>query len=279
MGKRVLASFLAPSMLGVGVFVLIPSLDVVVRSFFSATGTKFEGIGNYVDVINNSAFQLAVKNTVLFLVVCIPLLLSLSFGVALVISKAPRIGNALRSAFLLPMAVPVTSIVLIWNLFFNDAGYANAILCSFGNYDIDWMGTGMSFWILVGAYVWKNLGYNVVLWSAGLATVPRELYEAALVDGASGWQRFRYITLPAIMPMFYTVCVLAVLNSFRLFREAYLVAGSYPNENMYMLQHLFNNWFLSLSVDKLSAGAVIVFSVVALLMVLLKHSWSKERDV
>lgn len=277
MRKRVVASFLAPSMLGVGVFVFIPSLDVIRRSFFSATGATFEGFGNYISVVNNPAFQLAVKNSVLFLAVCIPLLLILSFGVALVISKTPRIGNALRSAFLLPMAVPVTSIVLIWNMAFKDAGYANAILNSFGGCDVDWMGTGASFWILVGAYVWKNLGYNIVLWSASLAMVSRELYEAAQVDGASRWQVFRYVTVPAVVPMFYTVCVLAILNSFRVFREAYLVAGSYPNENMYMLQHLFNNWFLNLSIDKLSAGAVFVFAVAAALMVLLRRSWNRGR--
>lgn len=277
MRMRVIVSFLAPSMLGVGVFVLFPSLDVVWRSFLSATGTAFLGVDNYVNVLNNPAFQLAVKNSIAFLIACIPLLLILSFGVAYAISKVPRVGNALRSAFLLPMAVPVTSIVLIWNVVFNDAGYANSILNGLGGYNVDWMGSSASFWILVGAYIWKNLGYNVVLWTAGLAAIPYELYEAALVDGASSWQSFRHITLPAIMPMFYTVCVLAILNSFRVFREAYLVAGSYPDESMYMLQHLFNNWFLSLSIDKLSAGAVMVFAVIALLMVLLKRSWSRGR--
>lgn len=276
MHKETIILFLAPSILGVGTFVLLPSLDVVQRSFFSATGDEFRGLDNYVSVLNNSAFQLAVKNSVMFLVVCIPLLLVLSFGIAYIINKTPRVGHVLRSVFLLPMAVPITSIVLIWNVVFNDAGYANAVLDHLGGYSVDWMGTDASFWVLIGAYIWKNLGYNIVLWSVGLAAIPFELYEAALVDGASSWQSFRHITLPAIMPTFYTVCVLAVLNSFRVFREAYLVAGSYPNESMYMLQHLFNNWFLSLSVDKLSAGAIMVFAVIALLMALLRQSWNRE---
>lgn len=271
-------SFLVPSMLGVFLFILIPFLDVVRRSFFSAVGNNFVGLANYQMVFANEAFRLAAKNSLLFLVVCIPLLLLVSLLIALALYRMVGKAGFLKTSFLLPMAVPVASVVLVWQVVFDKNGYANLLLTQMGLSGVDWMGSGAAFWVLVGSYIWKNLGYSVILWLAGLGLIPEELYEAARVDGANAWQRFRYVTLPQLLPTLYTVGVLAVLNSFKVFREAYLVAGSYPDESMYLLQHLFSNWFTGLAVDKLSAGAVLLFSLVALLVWLLQKAWDRQES-
>ena len=102
----------------------------------------------------------------------------------------------------------------------------------------------------------------IVLWLAAMAGIPQSVYEAARLDGTGRAACFRYITLPCLAPAAYTIAVLSFLNSFKVFREAYLVAGNYPQRSIYLLQHVFNNWFLDLSVDKMAAGAVMLALVV-----------------
>ena len=115
-----------------------------------------------------------------------------------------------------------------------------------------------AFWVLVGCYIWKNLGYDMILWLAGLGAVPEEQYEAARVQGAGEWACFRYITLPQLKETVFVTVLLSFVNAFRVFREAYLLAGDYPHESIYMLQHLFNNWFVSLDIQKMTAAAVML---------------------
>ena len=138
------------------------------------------------------------------------------------------------------------------------------------------MNTGASFAVLVFSYIWKNLGYTMILWLAGLASVPQSVYEAAEMDGAKKSVQFFKITLPLIRPMIFTIVILSFLNSFKVFREAYLVAGNYPQEDIYLLQHLFNNWFLSLSVDKMAAASVLLAGVIGGFVLILQRLWETE---
>ena len=135
----------------------------------------------------------------------------------------------------------------------------------------------MPFYILVFSYIWKNLGYDVVLWMAGLSGISESIYEAARVDGASEWKCFTRITLPNLKPALYTITVLSFLNSFKVFREAYLVAGNYPHDTIYLLQHLFNNWFRDMSLDKMAASAVLVSGVIIVLILLLGRMWEEQE--
>lgn len=267
--------FLLPEMIGVSLFYLIPFADVVRRSF-SRTMGGFSGLNNYKQVLSNPAFQLAAGNTLKFVAVCLPLLLILSLGVALMLQKIVRGKQLLKSMYLLPLAIPAASVVLLWKLVFHPQGLLNALLNAFHLSGTDWMNTGAAFGVLIFTYVWKNLGYDVILWTAGLLAIPKSIYEAADVDGAGGWARFWWITLPNLRPTAFTILVLSVLNSFKVFREAYLVAGSYPQESIYLLQHVFNNWFQDLSVDKMSAGSVLLALVVLGFVLLLQRSWDKE---
>ena len=133
------------------------------------------------------------------------------------------------------------------------------------------MGSKASFWVLVATFLWKNLGYDIVLWLAGLAGVPISIQEAARVDGAGPFKIFWHVTLPNLLPTFYTVSVLSLLGAQKVFREAYLAAGEYPHESIYLLQHLFNHWFQELSIDKLSAAAVtMAFGILAVVIGLRK---------
>lgn len=255
---RAAALLLAPSLTGVAVFYLIPFAEVIRRSFTDAPGRRFVGLANYQSVLSNSAFRTAASNTARFLCVCIPALLILSLGMALLTRAAGRYGRLYQTSFLLPLAIPVASIVLLWNVLFSQTGLINTMLQAMGAQPVDFMGTGAAFWVLIATYLWKNSGYDMVLWAAGLDRIPAAQYEAAAVDGANGWQTFRWITWPGLAPTLGLTALLSLINSFKVFREAYLVAGQYPHESMYLLQHLFNNWFLNLELGRITAAAVLI---------------------
>ncbi len=292
-------SFLLPGLCGVAVFYLIPFLDVIRRSFVQMASGSFCGLQNYKMVVENDAFRLAAKNTLRFVLVCLPLLLVLSLVLAFLVNelwayltKRNRSGlrrdqkqseesvnafiGAIKAAYQLPLAIPAASVVLLWKLMFDRSGFVNGMLHLCGLSAVDWMNTGASFAVLVFSYIWKNLGYTMILWLAGLVSVPQSVYEAAEMDGAKKRVQFFKITLPLIRPMIFTIVVLSFLNSFKVFREAYLVAGNYPQEDIYLLQHLFNNWFLSLSVDKMAAASVLLAGVIGGFVLILQHLWETE---
>ena len=257
--------FILPSLCGLILFYLLPYLDVIKRSFSSPVTGIFTGLDNYWLVFGNKAFQLAVKNTVRFIITCVPILVISSLLVAVILQKIVK-GNLLKIGFLFPMAIPVASVVLLWKGVFDPQGFLNSFLNLFGISGNDWMNTKSAFWVLVFSYVWKNMGYCMILWLASLAAIPKEMYEAAKIDGSGEAACFLYITLPNLLSSFFTITVISLINSFKVYREAYLVAGDYPDQSIYMMQHLFNNWFLDLSLDKLAVGAVINTAIFVVLI-------------
>jgi len=261
--------FLLPSVLGVGAFAILPFVQVLVRSFSG-------GLAGYRTVLENEAFHLAVKNTCRFVGVGIPLLLLLSFAAAFGIYKS-RWMRLLKSIYLLPMAVPTAVVALIWKVFFHKAGLMNQLLALFHLEATDWLTSDAAFGVLIISYLWKNLGYTIVLWLAGMAGIPESITEAARVDGATEAQCVRYMILPQLKPVFFTITMLSFLNSFKVFREAYLVAGAYPQKSMYLLQHLFNNWFTNLEIDKMSSAAVLLAVFFAICSLGLQRMWEKEE--
>lgn len=269
--------FILPSFAGVCLFWLVPYIDVIRRSFFSAVSGEFVGVHNYISIWENRAFRLAAGNTAHFFCVCIPLLVGISLLVAVMLTRQERMRQFLKSCFLLPMAIPVASVVLLWKILFHNQGLLNGLLAVFSIEGTDWMNTDASFYVLVVSYLWRNLGYDMVLWMAGLSAIPMSLYEAAKVDGAGEWKCFTRITMPNLLPSLFTIVVLSLLNAFKVFREAYLVAGDYPQEKMYLLQHLFNNWYRDLSLDKMSAAAVVTGCVIFLLILVLQKVWDGEE--
>ena len=268
--------FILPSLIGVAIFTLLPFLDVVIRSFQSAISREFIGLDNYVEIFQNAAFKLASQNTIKFVLVCIPLLLVISLLIAVFLNRFVQASQILRTAFLIPMAVPIASVVLIWNIVFHEQGVLSGVLSHFNIVGQDWMSTGYAFWVLVFSYIWKNLGYTIILWLAGLNAISKEIYESAKVDGAGDFKCFTSITLPCLKPTLYTVAVLSLLNSFKVFREAYLVAGDYPHKSMYLLQHLFNNWFRDLSFGKMAAASVVMAIIIFILIMLLQRAWESQ---
>ncbi len=247
-------SFTGVSMAGVAVFVLLPFGDVVRRSFMTTMSEKYVGFENYKTVVTNQAFVLAVKNTLKFVGTALPILVILGLMAALVLSKLNDI-SVIKSLYLFPLAMPTATVVIVWRMFFYKQDFDSLVI----------------------SYVWKNLGYTIVLWLAGIASVPNELIEAAKVDGAGSIRCFWYVKLPCLKGSLYTIVVLSFLNSFKIYREVYLVAGAYPNSEIYLLQHIFNNWYVNLSMDKLTAATVIVSIFLFIFIIVLNRLWQNEN--
>lgn len=281
-GKKNLTAYLylMPSLIGVSVFVLIPFCDAIRRSMFEAMSGKFVWFNNYIELFQNSSFISAVKNTVRFTFTGIPILLVISLFLAIILNSFKKSGEFFKTVFLVPMAVPIASVVFLWQIFFDDYGIINSILSDFSLDPVRFMTTDAAFYVLLFSYLWKNIGYDMILWLAGLTQIPTELYEAAELDGAGPAAKFRYITLPLLKPTMFITVIISLINSFKVFREAYLVAGNYPDKSIYMLQHIFNNWFLKLDIQKMCTAAVILVAVVSIVIAAVKvvMEWNERKN-
>ena len=171
--------FLMPSLLTVSVLVLFPFGDVVRRSFFSAMGGQFVGLKNYIDVFKNEAFQLAARNTAKFTLICIPSLLFFSLLLALLVDALKEQRGIFKTSFLIPMSIPVASVVLLWKTIFHENGLLNRLLSSMGLETVNWLNSGVAMAVLMTTYIWKNMGYNMVLWLSGITAISPALYESA----------------------------------------------------------------------------------------------------
>lgn len=273
--------FSGPSVLGVSVFFIVPFLVVVYYSVIkSPLNPEFVFLENFQNVIGNQAFKIAVKNTADFSIIAVPLAVILSLGLALMLESRIPLKSQFRTFFLSPMMVPVASVVLIWQVLFHQNGVMNEIMLVFGLDKIDWLKSEWAIGVIVVLYLWKNLGYNMILFMAALANIPKELLEVADVEGASEMYKFFAIKLRYLSPTVLFVTILSMINSFKVFREIYLLTGEYPVERLYMLQHFMNNTFEALDYQKLSAAAVILAIVmVAIIALLFKVEDSFGKDV
>ena len=262
--------FLSPSLLGVCVFFIVPFGVVEYYSLIDGVGSRnFVFLDNFVKLFHNSAFLLAAKNTLTFSAWAVPLAVALSMLLALMLEARIPLKSQFRTFFLSPMMVPVASVVLIWQVLFNYNGTINEFLLLFGADKIDWLQSAHSQAVVIILFLWKNLGYFMILFMAGLANIPKELLEVADVEGAGEMYKFFAIKLRYLSPTVLFVTILSLINSFKVFREVYLLTGDYPYETLYMLQHFMNNTFKSLDYQKLSAAAVVMALVMVVLIALL----------
>ena len=263
--------FSGPSFLGMLAFYIIPFLIVIYYSFtVGLTDHSFAGLKNYINVWQNGAFKIAVKNTFTFTGLSVPLAVVLSLGLALLLEARIPLKSEFRTFFLSPMMVPVASIILVWQVLFHSNGVINEFLSVFGVKAIDWLKSDYCMVVIVLLFLWKNLGYNMILFMAALNNIPKELLEVAEVEGASKVYQFFHIKLRYLSPTVLFVTILSIINSFKVFREIYLLSGDYPYEGLYMLQHFMNNMYnKNLDYQRLSASAIMLAIVIIALIALL----------
>ena len=263
--------FSGPSFLGMLIFFVAPFCVVIYYSFIAgALDHSFVGLKNYSAVWNNGAFQIAVKNTAVFSGLSVPLAVVLALVLALMLECRIPFKSQFRTFFLSPMMVPVASIILVWQVLFHSNGVVNEFLSVFGVKAIDWLKSDYCMVVIVLLFLWKNLGYNMILFMAALNNIPKELLEVAEVEGASKAYQFFHIKLRYLSPTVLFVTILSIINSFKVFREIYLLSGDYPYEGLYMLQHFMNNMYnKNLDYQRLSASAIMLAIVIIALIALL----------
>ena len=273
--------FMAPSFIGVLIFFILPFLVVVYYSLIrSPLNREFVFLDNFTALLHNTAFISAAKNTLLFSAMAVPLAVVLALGLALLLEARIPLKSQFRTFFLSPMMVPVASVVLIWQVLFSNNGVINEITALFGIAKIDWIKSEYGQIVILTLFLWKSLGYNMILFMSSLANIPRELLEVADVEGASEVYKFFAIKLRYLSPTVLFVTILSLISSFKVFREVYLMTGGYPYSSLYMLQHFMNNTFNSLDFQKMSSAAVVMaIAMVVIIAVLFKVGDWFGKDV
>ncbi len=268
--KRSSGLFIAPSFLGVMTFFVIPFIVIVYYSMVdNPISRNFVFLDNFKNITGNSAFRSAVFNTALFAGVSVPLAVVFSLLLAILLESKIPFRSQFRTFFLSPMMVPVASVVLIWQVLFHYNGVANDMIAVFGLGPIDWFKSAYGRIVLTILFLWKNLGYNMILFMAALSSIPKDILEVARMESATALQTFFKIKIRYLSSTILFVAIMSLINSFKVFREIYLLSGDYPVDSIYMLQTFMNNTFRKLDYQKLSSAAVLMSIVMVLIIGLL----------
>lgn len=280
-GRAVSWAFLAPSLIGVGLFFIAPFGVVIYYSLVNnVVQHHFAGLQNYILTWNNHAFQLAGRNTLVFSLTAVPLAVLLSLWLASMMESRIPLRSTFRTIFLSPMMVPVASVILIWQVLFDYNGLVNVWISKLGLDKIDWLKSRYAMVVIVLLFLWKNLGYNMILFMAGLSSIPRDQIEVARLESATDRQIFWQIKIRYLSSTIMFVILMSLINSFKVFREIYLLTGDYPYDSLYMLQHFMNNMFDALDYQRLSAAAIIMaLFMVVVIGILLYIEDRFDRDL
>ena len=260
--------FLLPGLAGLLIFYVIPFVGGI---WYSVTdgkvANKFVGFDNYISVWNNPMFKMGLKNTMELSLICAPLLFLLSFLLAAGLHRIRPAGGFFRSSVLMPYLMPSSAILIIWLLWFDYGGPVNRLLVMLGSTRVNWMlGAELRLPVIL-LFLWKNLGFCVVIFMSALQSIPESLYEFATLEGASFMKQTFKITLPLAVPSAFLVAILSFVNAFKIFKEAYFIAGPYPDdpEYIYTLQNYMNNMYSKLSYQNVTTAAYI-FAVIVFML-------------
>ncbi len=266
--------FLAPAILSIFIFFFIPVITAFLISFtdfdiytlgdFSTL--RFIGFDNYINLFKDELFWTSIQNTFYFVLIAGPLSILVSLTTALLLnSKLTKFKSLFRLAYFLPVVTTLVAIAIVWRFIYHPGfGILNFFLGLFGINPIDWLGD--PFWAMPSIIilaVWKNFGYNMIIFIAGLQNIPEELYEAADLEGASGFQKFIHITLPMLAPTTIFVSVITMIGYFQLFAEPYVMTQGGPlNKTLSIVQYMYQEGFRWWNMGYSAAIAFVLFIII-----------------
>ncbi|MDD6884953.1 MAG: sugar ABC transporter permease [Eubacteriales bacterium] len=268
--KKSVWLFLLPGLAGLMLFYVVPFFGGI---WYSVTDgsykNAFVGLENYINIWQNQMFLLGLKNTMLLSLICAPLVWILSFVFAALLNRLSPSGAFFRNSILLPYLMPSSAMLLIWLVIFDYGGVVNRLVEAMGFARINWLeGAQLRFPIIL-MFVWKNLGFAVVIFLAALQSIPKPLYEFATLEGAGFWKQTFAITLPMVVPSAFLVIILEWINAFKIFKEVYFIGGAYPDYSVYTLQNYMNNMYSKLNYQNVTTAAysfaIIVFLLFGIL--------------
>ena len=264
--KKSLWLFLAPGLTGLVLFYVAPFLGGIYYSLTDGSyKNAFVGLQNYVSVWNNPMFRLGLRNSMELSLICAPLTWALSFVVAALLNRIRPEGAFFRNSILMPYLMPSSAMLLIWLIMFDYGGVVNRLVVALGGERTAWLQGSALRVPIVLLFVWKNLGFAVVIWLSALQAIPEPLYEYATLEGAGFWKQAFRITLPLVVPSAFLIVILEWINAFKIFKEVYFIGGAYPEEAVYTLQNYMNNMYAKLNYQNVTTAAysfaLIVFAL------------------
>ena len=277
-----------------GLFLLFPVVYTVYLSFFEYEGIgqgslfyidfgpffvefpriaelQFVGLGNYTRMLGDGLFWQSMFNTTYILVIQVPIMIGLALALAVALNASfVRFKGVFRTAIALPVSANIVAYSTIFLILFNETGFINYLLSQVGVEPISWMRS--EFWArntIIAAVTWRWTGYNMIILLAGLQNIPQQLYEAAEIDGASRWEKFRYVTLPQLRPVLLFVVVLSTIGTFKLFAEPYVITGGGPtNATITIVQYIYEEAFVgSPNLGYASALTVVFVAIVSVISI------------
>jgi len=257
-----------PSLLGVILFYFLPFCKTFYYAVTDGTlSRRFVGMDNFITVIGNKYYIMALRNTLLFTAVSVSSIVIFSVVISFLLSGVKH--DIYDWAFILPVLLPTSSIILLWRIVFGEyTDIAKALAATGSNIIMN-----LPLYLI---YIWKYAGFNIVLTTAAITGIDNSIQEAAAIDGANSYVRFKFITLPLAMPVIFYTVVISIVNSFKIFKESILLYGTpYPPDYAYTLQYFMNNHFFKLNYHYLSSGAII-FSLIVYVIVALAHKADKH---
>lgn len=266
--------FLAPALAAIGIFFVVPVVSALVMSFTDfdiyALGDfsvlRFVGFANYVRIVETPLFWTALKNTFTFVLLGGPLSVAVSLGAALLVnSKLARWKPLFRTVYFLPVVSSLVGVAVVWRYLYHPAhGLLNYILSWVGIAPLDWLGNpSLAMPAIVLLAVWKNFGYNMLIFIAGLQNIPDELYEASRIDGAGAWKQFASVTIPMLAPTTVFVVMVTVIGYFQLFAEPYVMTQGGPlNATMSIVLLMYEQGFRWWNMGYAAAVAFVLFIVI-----------------
>ena len=275
--------FLAPTLIGLGILSagpILAALAISLTKWDLLTAPRFIGVDNFTTLLADHRFLTALRNTTFYTVTSVPLGLVLGLGLALALNQRLRAISWIRTAYFLPVVTSTVAIALVWSWIYSpDSGPLNGLLAAVGLPAQKWITD--PFWAMpsiVVMSVWQGLGTTVIIFLAGLQAIPEDYYDAASVDGAGAWARFRYVTLPLLTPSFFFTGILALIDSFQVFDQVYVLArpGRPTDATVTLVYTIYENGFQNFKMGYAAAQAWILFIIVAVLTIVyfrLQNRW------
>jgi len=265
-------AFLAPSFIILAVFIYFPVLYAFVLSFWRWRVLRgepsFIGLGNYEFLFTSEDFWQAMGNTLYFSLGSIPTGMAIALFIAILLNRPLRGLSLYRTAYFLPTITSLVAVSVVWLWIYHpDVGLMNYALGMFGIAPIRWLNeprSAMPALIILG--IWRGLGYNVIIYLAGLQNIPQHLYEAAKIDGANRWQLFRHVTWPLLTPTSFFILIIAVINSFQSFTQIHVMTQGGPiGSTTVIVYYLYQQAFQQFTMGYGSAIAMVLFAIILVL--------------
>lgn len=279
-------SFIAPNFIGFAVFTLVPMLMAVILAFLKWDGSwvnpiEFVGLQNFGNLIGDKKFQQALFNTVAYAAITVPLTMAASLGLAVLLNQKIFARNFFRTMMFFPYVASMVAVTAVWNMLFNPSmGPVNMILYGLGVEKLPRWSADPNWFICMGTVilfsVWKFMGYFMIIYLAGLQGISPELYEAAELDGANGWQRFRYVTLPQLKPTTFFITIMLTIQCFKVYDIFLMITNFGPGgKTRVLVSYIYDNAFVSRNFGYASAVAMVLFALV-LIVTLVQFRGQKE---